>query len=106
MKFFGTLSDSRTVSSRHSRTVKASASLRGTGLAWDLALGRARFMRHFHDPLRPWDSAGLPWFLTRFESSVRWMQRLDQGNQAVGGNWSWQDARQHYLNALTSSDPT
>ena len=55
-----------------------------------------RFLRHFHDPLRPWDNAGLP----LFESSIRWMQRDDplQG-------WSWQQARRFFHVALTNPDP-
>ncbi len=56
-----------------------------------------RFLRHFHDPLRPWDSAGLL-FGVRWDSSIRWMQRPDQG-------WSWLGARLFYLAALTDPDP-
>ncbi|MGH7324142.1 MAG: hypothetical protein ACREJ9_05780 [Candidatus Rokuibacteriota bacterium] len=54
-----------------------------------------RFLRHFHDPLQPWESAGLRLLPVRFESSLRWMQRADQ-------EWSWQRARNHYHTALTS----
>ncbi len=56
-----------------------------------------RFLRHFHDPLRPWDSAGLL-FGVRWDSSIRWMQRPDQG-------WSWLGARLFYLAALTTATP-
>jgi hypothetical protein len=49
-----------------------------------------RFLRHFHDPLRPWDRAGLG----LFSSSVRWMQDPGQA-------WSWAAARRYYLQALT-----
>jgi hypothetical protein len=54
----------------------------------------ARFFRHFHDPLKPWNEAGYK----HFESSVRWMQRTDQ-------QWSWQAARDYYHTALTSVFP-
>ena len=57
---------------------------------------RDRSLRHFHDPLRPWDSAGLP----LYESSIRWMQRDD----ATQG-WSWQQARRFFHVALTNPDP-
>ena len=67
--------------------------------------GSGRFYRHFHDPLQPWNSAGLT-FLGPNESSVRWMQHRDQeGAGAAGGNWSWRDARRMYYQALTEPDP-
>ncbi len=56
-----------------------------------------RFLRHFHDPLQPWGSAGLL-FGVRWDSSIRWMQRPDQG-------WSWLGARLFYLAALTAETP-
>src|SRR5437899_2485502 len=72
------------------------------GTWFDVLQRRGRLTRHFHDPLRIWDTAGLQHpVLGPFEASVRWMQRANQGNQAVGGDWSWQDARRHYLDALT-----
>ncbi len=85
--------------------VREGGSREDQGNFLNLLSGTARFLRHFHDPLQPWDTAGLSFFGKR-ESSVRWMQRADQGSQAVGGNWAWQDAREHYRKALTSSDPT
>ncbi|MGH7410237.1 MAG: hypothetical protein ACREJ6_04135, partial [Candidatus Methylomirabilis sp.] len=64
---------------------------------------RFRYRSHFHNPLLPWDRAGLDSpFLPRFQSSVVWQQNPDQNNFLIGGgNWSWQDARQRYLSALT-----
>jgi len=58
-----------------------------------------RYYRHFHDPLRPWDSAGLQLapLTPRFDSSIVWMQQ-PQG-------WSWQEARGFYYAALTAGDP-
>ncbi|MFQ5989698.1 MAG: hypothetical protein ACE5K9_07270, partial [Candidatus Methylomirabilales bacterium] len=70
-----------------------------------------RTTRHFHDPLQPWESAGLRTFNpiivvpcggSSFPSSVHWAQ---EPNQGVGKKGSWQDARQHYLRALTASNP-
>src|SRR5574341_91138 len=57
------------------------------GSYWDQATGKARSYRHFHDPLLPWDRAGLSYSppllpqVLKFESSVRWAQRTDQNAQ-------------------------
>ncbi len=70
-----------------------------------------RTARHFHDPLQPWENAGLrtlnpiivvPCGGSSFLSSVHWAQ---EPNQSVGEKGSWQDARRHYLRALTALDP-
>ncbi|MBI2160546.1 MAG: hypothetical protein HYU25_09260 [Candidatus Rokubacteria bacterium] len=62
-----------------------------------------RSLRHFHNPLAaPWDGAGL---FGRFQSSTLWQQNAGQHGIAGGGNWSWQDARDWYLKALTGSAP-
>ena len=60
-----------------------------------------RFLRHFHDPLKPWDAAGLDLVIDRHDSSVRWMQERHQGDLDTGGFWSWGDARRLYYQALT-----
>lgn len=59
----------------------------------------ARFFRHFHDPLQPFDTAGLRLLGLQFESSVRWMQRGDNDR-------SWQSARGSAYTALTSASAT
>jgi hypothetical protein len=72
---------------------------------WPILFNTGRFYNHFHDPLQPWNAAGLT-FLGPNESSVRWMQNRDQGSTgAAGGNWSWHDARRMYYQALTEPDP-
>ncbi len=58
----------------------------------------ARFFRHFHDPLEPFDTAGLRIGL-QFDSSIRWMQTGDN-------EWSWQRARGFAHTALTSASAT
>src|SRR5882762_1341828 len=55
--------------------------------------------RHFHDPTKTWDLAGL---FTTFESSVRWSQNPAQ---SPGEPHSWKDARDAYFNVLTSTNP-
>lgn len=74
---------------------------------------KARFYRHFHNPLLPWTEAGLrtryPFHLLphQYTSSLRWMQTESQATDdggATGGDWSWQQARRlHYL-VLTTED--
>lgn len=73
---------------------------------WPILPKTGRYYNHFHDPLKPWDSAGLT-FLGPNESSARWLQSRDQeGVGAAGGNWSWHDARRTYYEALTKPDST
>lgn len=65
-----------------------------------------RVLNHFHDPLRPWDSAGLRLGLLEGNSSVVWGQRPDQDPARLrGGTWSWPLARQRFLGALTARTP-
>jgi len=61
--------------------------------------GILRSSRHFHNPLLPWDRSGLDIpLLPRFESSVRWAQRADQG---ITGQAAWADARRAFFEAAT-----
>ncbi len=64
-----------------------------------------RFLRHFHDPLKSWDTAGLDFVIDRHDSSVRWMQEPNQGDLDTGGFWSWRDARRLYYQALVEPNP-
>ncbi|MBI4654075.1 MAG: hypothetical protein HY752_03680 [Nitrospirae bacterium] len=65
----------------------------------------SRSVNHFHNPLKSWDEAGLnDTFLGKSytgQSSVLWAQNP---NQNIGGKWSWQDARDYYYTALTSTN--
>lgn len=61
-----------------------------------------RVFNHFHDPFRPWSSAGLRFILPLGESSIRWAEMFDQ---SVGGTWSWPVARAYFLEALTGATP-
>ena len=51
---------------------------------------------HFHNPLRPWDKAGL----LGGDSSVVWAQKHNQGSS---GTYSWRTARDAYYQALTTN---
>ena len=67
-----------------------------------------RCINHFHDPLIPWDEAGLettPDIALDSESSILWAQKA-KGEQSwrKGGNYSWHDARDYFYRALTGTD--
>lgn len=73
----------------------------------------ARFYRHFHNPLLPWNEAGLltryPFHISphQYTSSVHWMQAHDQAQDdggAAGGTWAWRDARRLQYLVLTPAD--
>ncbi|MBI3625584.1 MAG: hypothetical protein HY215_05505, partial [Candidatus Rokubacteria bacterium] len=61
-----------------------------------------RSRHHFHNPVEPWDRAGLRGWCVVVplvgEASVRWAQEPDQG---VSGRASWGDARRAFFMALT-----
>jgi len=64
-----------------------------------------RCVNHFHDPIKPWNQAGLDTTLAstlNAESSVLWAQK-EKGQQSwsYGGNYSWHDARDYFYKALT-----
>lgn len=67
-------------------------------------LGAAfRSRQHFHNPLLPWDQAGLAGRCLALvplsgEASVHWAQ---DPNQGLSGQAAWADARQHFRGALT-----
>ena len=76
-----------------------------------------RSLNHFHNPLLPWRDAGLSvgyGLVARASSSVLWQQTLGQDATSVrialppwrvgGGDWSWQDTRRRYLDALTGTN--
>jgi len=64
-----------------------------------------RWINHFHDPLQPWNTAGL--WLPGSSSSAIWAQ-LARGAQnglptPLTGAYSWHDARTYYREALTEA---
>jgi hypothetical protein len=52
-------------------------------------------LNHFHNPLADWSQAGFLFFY----SAIVWGQTPNQGYPS----WSWQDTRQYFLDALTST---
>ncbi len=106
---------------REERTVvewiRRGGRLEDLGSHVEFVTGRARSLRHFHDPLQPWDQAGLiiredqtglGFRIPRgpYQSSIRWMHRTDQATEAVAGNFSLVNARDYFKSALTHPDKT
>lgn len=75
------------------------------GTNWQGFTGQARYLNHFHNPLKPWAEAGLSGVYNG-KSSVLWAQ--DTATQAgwLGGDWSWPTTRSRYYKALTSLTDT
>lgn len=62
---------------------------------------KTRSLDHFHDPLQPWNNAGM-WDSTLLifrNASVEWAQRNDN-------DFSWAQARNHFYQALTTGSET
>jgi hypothetical protein len=97
------------------------AFLEDAGSFSDYVFGTARSFNHFHNPTKPWDSAGLddyftipnpippfnpPYFTkhTSGESALKWAQDVakQQTYSKLEGDQTWQTIRNHYYNALTS----
>lgn len=73
---------------------------------WGTISNNGRSNNHFHNPLRPWDNAGLDDTIFKVfrytgQSSLLWAQNP---NQNVGGRWSWQDAKRYFYEGLTATD--
>ncbi len=62
--------------------------------------GTARYMNHFHNPLKPWAQAGLS-DLQSGESALLWAQDKKKQETALAGDQSWPTTRDHYYYALT-----
>ncbi|MGV8073122.1 MAG: hypothetical protein AB2L11_00975 [Syntrophobacteraceae bacterium] len=63
-----------------------------------------RWLKHFHDPLKSWDSAGLDLPLLSPElSSLVWAQLTDDSNEEQHNEFSWTAARKSYYSALKTA---
>jgi hypothetical protein len=62
-----------------------------------------RSVNHFHNPLNPWNAAGLNDIFTG-TSSVIWAQDQSSAGILLGGDWSWKKAREYFYIALTGKD--
>jgi hypothetical protein len=61
-----------------------------------------RYRKHFHDPLKPWGSAGL---LAFFDSALSWALNFDDNPTTVDNKYSWAAARQYFYNSLIDDNP-
>ena len=72
--------------------------------------GKGRSFNHFHNPLKPWDEAGLNDWMGPLhfigKSSILWAQDGTYQRNFYEGNWSWQKTRGFYFDALTSTKKT
>ena len=83
--------------------LREGAFLEDAGSRIDALTGKARFNNHFHNPLKPWDEAGLSDIQTG-ESSLKWAQDGSAQMNRVEGDWSWQTVRNYFYNALIATD--
>jgi hypothetical protein len=60
-----------------------------------------RSFYHFHDPLKPWNKAGLSAMGLSWKSSILWSQ-TPLGQQS----YSWKNARQYYYEAMSARSDT
>lgn len=81
--------------------IRDGAFFEDAGSKWDAIIGKARFNNHFHNPLKPWDSAGLS-DLQSGESSLLWAQDSMKQSVSIGGDWSWRIIRDFFYKSLTS----
>jgi hypothetical protein len=89
--------------------------LEDEGTYWEMITNVGRSNNHFHNPLKPWASAGLDDDYTLGEivynvvgqSALLWAQNpAKQGafrNDKTEWDWSWQTVRAYYYMALTST---
>ncbi len=82
--------------------VEDGAFFEDAGSKWDAITGKARYANHFHNPLKPWDSAGLS-DLQNGESSLLWAQDSTKQAVSIKGDWSWRTIRDFFYKSLTST---
>jgi hypothetical protein len=66
-----------------------------------------RGVNHYHNPLKPWNQAGLDdWVAVLHytgESSLYWAQDWENQLRYLEGDWSWQTVRNYYYLALRAT---
>ncbi|MDO8283343.1 MAG: hypothetical protein Q7U10_12110 [Thermodesulfovibrionia bacterium] len=67
----------------------------------DAIFGKARYVNHFHNPTKEWNSAGLN-DITSGMSSLLWAQYSAKQATFTEEDWSWEKIRQVYYWALIS----
>ena len=86
--------------------IQEGAELEDAGGNLNAFLGAGRFNNHFHNPLKPWGSAGLDDTVMsssyRGESSILWAQYGSWQASYPEGDWSWKKIRDCFYLGLTS----
>ncbi len=87
--------------------IRDGAQLEDAGSKSQGIAGTARYINHFHNPLKSWTAAGLDDTVAGFhytgESSLLWAQDSAKQSGWLGGDWSWQAVRGLFYNALTKN---
>jgi hypothetical protein len=84
--------------------LREGATLEDAGNNINALLGAGRFNNHFHNPLKPWGSAGLNDLGYTGESTIFWAQYGAWQASYVEGDWSWSRIRNSFYLALTSKN--
>lgn len=79
--------------------------LEDAGNAAQALIGYARYLNHFHNPLKDWSNAGLT-DVSSGESLLLWAQDGTTQNSKLGGDWSWHKVRDYYYSALIATTDT
>jgi len=87
--------------------IREGAQLEDAGSTSQGIAGTARYVNHFHNPLKPWTAAGLDDTVVGFhytgESFLLWAQDSARQSGWLGGDWTWQATRIFFYNALTKN---
>jgi hypothetical protein len=67
-------------------------------------LATSRSMRHFHNPLKDFNDAGLINIFGHYESSILWAQDGVEQKKYAEGDMSWQTVKDYYYNGLISTN--
>jgi len=88
--------------------LREGADLEDAGSDWQGFIGTARYANHFHNPLKPWGSAGLDDTVMslsyRGKSTLLWAQYGSWQEPYPQGDWSWKKTRDHFYLALTANN--
>ncbi len=84
--------------------LREGAFLEDAGSYFQGFIGMARYNNHFHNPLKPWGSAGLNDLGYTGESSILWAQYGSWQAGYIEGDWSWKKTRECYYSALTAKN--
>ena len=82
-----------------SKWIKKGANLEDSTAWYEYVANRSRSNNHFHNPLQPWDHAGLDNLFTG-ESALLWSQDRSKQSEFREGDWSLSTVREYFYLAL------